>query len=100
MAVSMSLVNLAADTWTELTNADATTITVVHRGGAEVVLQATTGATPTASSVAGLPLAFNRTGVGDGWLKKTITELSHTALVDRVWAKAIGGTATLLVETD
>lgn len=95
-----AVINLPANTWTEITQADSTTITIVHRGGADVIIQATTGASPAASDRRGLPLHTSRGGVGDGFLKKTITELSHVALVDRVWAFAVGGEATLYAQAD
>lgn len=99
MAVS-ALVKLDANTWTEITGGDATTITAIHRGGAEVLIQATTGSAPSASSRLGLPITGGNDRHRSGFLKKTITELSMTADVDRVFAFAVGGPAMLFVEDD
>jgi len=99
MAVD-SLITLSGDIWTELTNGNATTITVIHRGGGQVIIRATVGAVaPAVNELGGLPLESGSDLHSSGFLKKTITDLSHTALVDRVYGRA-SISAVVYVETD
>ena len=95
-----ALISLAKDTWTEITAGDSTIITVVHRGGAEVLIQATTGTAPTATDRKGFPIATSNNRFRDGFFQQTITELSPTASVDRVFAIALGGPAMVYVQDD
>lgn len=92
---------LAPDTWAEITANDVDDITVIHRGGAEVVLQfgdTGGGDEPAATDGKGLPVKTGRDGFGDGFLKKPLTELTYVATPKRVYARANGGPATLFVE--
>ena len=100
MAVD-SLVTLPANVWTQLTNANATSITVIHRGGGEVIIRATVGAVaPAAGEKGGLPIRSGSDLHSSGFLKKTVTDLSQTALVTRVYAKALSVSAVVYVDTD
>lgn len=100
MAVD-AIIALDADVWTELTNADATSITVIHEDGARVKLRATVGAVPpSAGEAGGLPISSFRFRDQTGFLKKALAEMTHTASPTRVYGRAIGGAATVYVETD
>lgn len=101
MAVDSLVTIAASDGWTQLTNAVATSITVIHRGGGQVIIRATVGAVaPAVGELGGLPLESGSDLHSSGFLKKTILDLSHTALVDRVYARALSVSAVVYVETD
>lgn len=100
MAMS-TIVTIPANTWTQITTGDATTVTVIHRGGAECLLQPTVGANaPSSTDRTGLPLAAGRMGFVDGFLKELLTDLWIPAGVNRVYAYAMGGPCHLFVQTD
>lgn len=100
MAVE-TMYELDANVWTQLTTGDCTKITVIHRGGAEVLIQPTVGANPpSASSVMGLPIKTGRHSLEDGFLNETLTDLSITASVNRVYAKPLGGKARVYFQSD
>jgi hypothetical protein len=101
MAVN-TMMDLATDNWTQVTNANATSITIIHRGGgSEVIVQAVVGATPPAADdIRGLPITTGKDRHQSGFLKKSLADLTHTASPTRVYARAIGMQATVYVETD
>lgn len=100
MAVD-AIVDLPKEVWTQITDADITLLTVIHRGGGDVLLKPTVGANAPASTYrGGLPIAKGRDGFVDGFLKETLTDLDITASVTRVYAFALGNAAKLYVQTD
>ena len=90
-----AVVPVAAGGWVELTDADVTDITVIHKSGGRVALQGTSGAAPAdANGDKGTPL-----GRGDyGFVNYSMAELfpDVTGPV-RVWAWTDGPDASLLV---
>lgn len=80
--------------WTQLTGGDATTITFVPMDG-DIIVRATTGSAPAETEHSGIPYIR-----GQRELKRTITELSHTASVDRVFAKASGFNQVIVFSED
>lgn len=96
-----AILEIPANVWTQITANDITTITVIHRGGAECLIQPTVGANaPTSTDRRGLPLAAGRMGFVDGFLKELLTDLAITAGVNRVYAYSMGGPCVLYVQTD
>lgn len=101
MAVDSIVTLAAADGWVQLTNANATSITVIHRGGGQVLIRATVGAVaPGQGDRGGLPIESGADLHSAGFLKKPLVDLSHTALVTRVYGRALSTSAVVYVETD
>jgi len=101
MAVDALVTVAHSDGWKQLNNAAATLITVVHRGGGQVIIKATVGAVaPAVEEMGGLPIESGADLHQSGFLKKLIVDLSATALVDRVYARALSTSAKLYVDTD
>jgi formylmethanofuran dehydrogenase subunit C len=99
MAVD-TIIPLAKDAWTELTAGDSNTITIVHRSGGQVIIQATIGASPAQENRDGLPLLTSENKDLAVFIKQDIDKLSHVANVNRVWAIAIVEDSTVYVQAD
>jgi hypothetical protein len=85
MAQDQQLIDIAAGTgWTQLTNADATTVTFQVREG-EVEIHATIDGTEPSATEYGV---IYRTLQGER--NVAITDIVGLADVDRLWARALG----------
>jgi len=83
MAQDQQTITCPADTWTQLTNADTTSLTFKVLSG-EVYIRYTTDATVPTEDHGDLYLR------GEGLLKTNIASQTHLALADRAWAKPTG----------
>ena len=91
MAQDQAVVNCAADAWTQLTNADATTITFQVVSGS-VKVRATTDGTAPSDGAAGFeyhadPANYAR----DGELRILISDLASATGMVRLWAWPLTG---------
>lgn len=91
--------------WYQITPKDSTTITLFHRGGAEVVVMATDGKVrppdPGPGELpVGIPLlsGFNQADLG--FLKEPIQNLSHVPDAKRVFLYAVEGEAKVYFQAD
>jgi hypothetical protein len=101
MAVESNIELDDADGWVQVTNADCTKITAIHRGGAEIVLRPTVGANPPAADDAiGLPIKTSIDGFEDGFLNENLQDLWIATGVNRVYARALGGAGRMFFATD
>ncbi len=101
MAVD-SLVTLAASAgWVQLTTANATKATVIHRGGGQVILRATDDAVnPGVSDFGGLPIESGADLHQSGFLVKTIIDMSTSGAAVRIFGRATSTSAKVYVQTD
>ncbi len=80
-----------ADTWTQLTESDATNISLAVLGGRGLLGFTTDTTEPAAAS--GLPV-----GPGEGFPLTAIADLVSTGAADRAWFYALGSAATVYVD--
>ena len=102
MAVNVMLELKPDDGWVQGTTGDATAITAIHRGGGGVaIMQAIVGANaPATTDIRGAPIEKGKDGHPSGFLKKFLTELTHTASPTLVYFRALKAPVTLWIETD
>jgi len=93
-----ALVEVTGEQWVELTDADASRITIIHRGGGQIYLEGSTSATaPTTDYALGIPLkrdAENAYGFLNYFLTDMFPDISAPV---RVFARTDGTQATVLV---
>ena len=83
MAQNQQTITCPDGVWTQLTNADATSITFQVLSGEVYVRYTTDTTTPTEAH----GVLYQR---GEGVTKTTIANLTHLASADRAWAKPTG----------
>ena len=89
MAQNQQTVKCEPDVWTQITNADVTSITFMPINGAMMVRFTTDTTTPTESwGIVYQP--------GYGELQKAISSLTNLSGADRVWCKPFIGRASLV----
>ncbi len=95
MAVVFDYVDVDSDGWTDVTPSIAgTTVSCVNASNVRGAVLYKTGTTlPASSDLVGWPLAS-----GDGFIKKTITDLTHDGTHTNLYVRAINGTGRVLVE--
>lgn len=93
MAQNQATVALSEDTWTQITNADATAITFQVLCGEAFIRFTADTTTPTEAN--GI-----RYCEGQGELQKNISDLTNLASADRVWAKACSGGVKTAIYVD
>jgi len=82
MAQDQQTITCPADTWTQLTNANVTSITFEVLSGQVYIRFTTDTTTPTEDH----GIVYTR---GAGELQKAIADLTYLASADRVWAKPV-----------
>ena len=96
-----AIVDVEAGGWVQLTDDDATKITIVHEGGGEVRIEGTPNTTtPTKNPAAGLPLRAHDPAAW-GFLAKSLSDMFPDVTTPvRVWAWTDENNAKLLVRHD
>ena len=89
---------LEPNTMTEITDGDVTAITVIHMGGAPVMLQGSEDTTAPRTWEDGFPLRFDVQS-GSYLINRALSDLfPENSSFDRVFAYAVGGRAILNVK--
>ena len=93
MAQNQTKVTCAGGAWTQITNANVSSITYQALNGPVYIRFTTDETTPTETT--GL-----RYESGEGELNKAISDLTNLVGADRVWAKPVVDSHTILVQVD
>lgn len=91
------LITIPPEAVVQLTSGDVTSISVFHRGGADVMIQGSVDTTEPTSWEDGFPLEFDVRS-GSYLINRSLSELFPELTAVRVFAKAIGGQAKLIVK--
>lgn len=93
-----AIVSVPEGEWTQLTDNDATSITIVHEGGGEVRIEGTPNTTaPTTDPAQGLPLRAHDPSAW-GFLNRSLADMfPDVSTPVRVWAWTSENAAKILV---